>query len=241
MGDIYTGYFEEEQLSGNIGLVGPQGPPGPQGPKGDTGMAATIMVGEVTTGDPGTCASVTNVGTPGAAVLNFIIPRGAPGEVTEAKLEAAITAHNTSETAHADIRADIAAANLCAEKRLAPLEALARTLDTLNPKGEGTVTATTYGTVTLPKNAANGRLGLVVKGRTVTQIEPNGRALCNDISAFNRNKYDPIITQNTDNIEVEIASSQVHAILGWSATNISPGDYLFLKAEVALSRILCKL
>ena len=100
MGDIYAGYLEEEQLSGTIGLVGPQGPPGPQGeqgPKGDTGTAATITVGTVTTGEPGTSASVVNSGTTGAAVFDFTIPRGDPGEVTEAELEA----HNTSETAHA--------------------------------------------------------------------------------------------------------------------------------------------
>ena len=56
-----------------------QGPPGPQGPKGDTGAAATVTVGTVTTGEPGTDAIVTNSGTESAAVLNFTIPRGATG------------------------------------------------------------------------------------------------------------------------------------------------------------------
>lgn len=47
-----------------------------KGQKGDTG---TIAVGTVTTGAAGSAASVTNVGTPSAAILNFAIPRGANG------------------------------------------------------------------------------------------------------------------------------------------------------------------
>lgn len=44
--------------------------------KGETGDAATVDVGTVTTGAPGTEAEVENVGTRGAAVLNFKIPAG---------------------------------------------------------------------------------------------------------------------------------------------------------------------
>ena len=56
-----------------------QGPPGPQGQQGEPGAAATVTVGTVTTGEPGTDAIVTNSGTERAAVLNFTIPRGATG------------------------------------------------------------------------------------------------------------------------------------------------------------------
>ena len=61
-------------------------PRGDKGDKGDTGAtgtpgaAATISVGTTTTGQPGTNASVTNVGTSSAAVLNFTIPKGAKGD-----------------------------------------------------------------------------------------------------------------------------------------------------------------
>jgi len=67
------------------------GPQGLKGDKGDTGAAgangtngadgtaATITIGSVTTGNPGTSVSVTNSGTTSAAVLNFTIPRGADG------------------------------------------------------------------------------------------------------------------------------------------------------------------
>lgn len=50
------------------------------GPAGPAGSAATVTVGTVTTGNAGTEASVTNSGTESAAVLNFVIPKGADGK-----------------------------------------------------------------------------------------------------------------------------------------------------------------
>lgn len=47
------------------------------------GPAGTIAVGTVTTGAPGTDVEVENVGTSTAAVLNFTIPQGDPGEDAE--------------------------------------------------------------------------------------------------------------------------------------------------------------
>jgi len=49
------------------------------GGAGPTGAAATVSVGTVTTLAAGSSATVTNVGTSGAAVLNFGIPAGATG------------------------------------------------------------------------------------------------------------------------------------------------------------------
>lgn len=43
---------------------------------GGGGTAGTIAIGTVTTGEPGSSATVTNVGTAEAAILNFTIPRG---------------------------------------------------------------------------------------------------------------------------------------------------------------------
>lgn len=81
-----------------LGAIGPSGLPGPPGPKGDTGAtgatgaqgpkgdtgaaggAATIVVGTVMNGAPGSNATVLNSGTPSAAVLNFVIPEGAKGD-----------------------------------------------------------------------------------------------------------------------------------------------------------------
>lgn len=55
---------------------------GEKGDKGDTGAAgsaATIRIGTVTTGAPGSEAIVTNVGTANDAVFNFTLPRGDKG------------------------------------------------------------------------------------------------------------------------------------------------------------------
>lgn len=66
-------------LIGSKGDQGTQGPPGAQGEPGTPGQAATIQIGQVTTGEPGTSASVENTGTENAAVLKFTIPRGETG------------------------------------------------------------------------------------------------------------------------------------------------------------------
>ena len=65
--------------TGPQGEKGESGDTGPTGPKGEPGTAATIAIGTVTTGDPGTEASVTNSGTANAAIFDFTIPRGEQG------------------------------------------------------------------------------------------------------------------------------------------------------------------
>lgn len=55
----------------------------PKGDKGDTGAGATVTAGTTTTGNPGTNASVTNIGTTKDAVFNFTIPRGDTGNGIE--------------------------------------------------------------------------------------------------------------------------------------------------------------
>ncbi len=64
---------------GATGLDGPAGETGETGPTGPTGTAATIRIGTVITGDPGTPAEVTNSGTEEDAVFDFVIPRGDTG------------------------------------------------------------------------------------------------------------------------------------------------------------------
>ncbi len=67
---------------GEKGDTGNQGPTGPQGPRGENGPT-TITVGKTETGDFGTEAVVTNVGTNKDVILDFKIPRGTPGEKGE--------------------------------------------------------------------------------------------------------------------------------------------------------------
>lgn len=64
---------------GSKGDKGDPGDKGSPGEKGSPGAAATISIGTVTTGDPGTDASVTNSGTEHAAVFDFVIPKGESG------------------------------------------------------------------------------------------------------------------------------------------------------------------
>lgn len=73
MADVYT----------RIGYIkGATGATGATGAKGDTGDAATIQVGSVTTVPYGQTANVVNSGTEQAAILDFQIPQGRPGEQT---------------------------------------------------------------------------------------------------------------------------------------------------------------
>jgi len=69
-----------QTLIGNI--KGPQGSQGIQGETGAAGAAASVTVGSTTTTAYGNAASVTNSGTSSAAVLDFVIPQGKPGEAT---------------------------------------------------------------------------------------------------------------------------------------------------------------
>lgn len=62
------------------GLKGQDGTDGTDGAPGEDGAAATIQVGKVTTLEPGQQATVENVGTENAAILNFGIPKGEQGE-----------------------------------------------------------------------------------------------------------------------------------------------------------------
>ena len=51
----------------------------PQSGGGEPGKAATIQVGSVTAGEPGTQPKVTNSGTENAAIFDFVIPKGDQG------------------------------------------------------------------------------------------------------------------------------------------------------------------
>ena len=93
---------------GDKGDPGPQGEPGEQGKDGSPGAkgdpgAATVRVGTVTTGEPGTDAIVTNSGTENAAVLDFTIPRGETGAGGGAEPETITWDGETSGLVSADV------------------------------------------------------------------------------------------------------------------------------------------
>ena len=69
----------EQGVKGDKGDTGATGAKGDKGNTGAQGAPATIRIGTVTTGEPGTEASVTNSGTRYDAIFDFVIPRGYPG------------------------------------------------------------------------------------------------------------------------------------------------------------------
>ena len=68
------------EISPTTSLTGELAMPEKVWMQGPPGAAATVTVGTVTTGEPGTDAIVTNRGTESAAVLDFTIPKGENGE-----------------------------------------------------------------------------------------------------------------------------------------------------------------
>ena len=87
---------------GDTGAQGIQGVKGDKGDKGDTGAAgapgaaASISIGNVVTGAPGTDVVVTNSGTSSAAILNFQIPRGTPGADGGVTVDTALSETSTN-------------------------------------------------------------------------------------------------------------------------------------------------
>lgn len=79
---------DSARATGPQGIMGPAGPQGPAGPTGATGATgpqgpqgpATVAVGTTVSTAWGNPPSVTNSGTSGNVVLNFVIPEGPPQE-----------------------------------------------------------------------------------------------------------------------------------------------------------------
>lgn len=65
--------------NGRDGTNGTNGSNGANGSNGTNGVSPTIALGKTTTLAAGSSATVTNTGTPTAAVFNFGIPQGATG------------------------------------------------------------------------------------------------------------------------------------------------------------------
>jgi hypothetical protein len=73
-----------------------------QGAQGIQGEAATISVGTVTTGAPQDSVVVTNVGTTGSAVFDFVIPKGDTGSIGALQATSPIDYDSVSSTISLD-------------------------------------------------------------------------------------------------------------------------------------------
>lgn len=69
----------ENGVAGPQGIQGPMGEQGPEGPAGAGGRAATITVGNVIMGAPGSQVIIRNSGTPEDAIFDFEFPHAEPG------------------------------------------------------------------------------------------------------------------------------------------------------------------
>lgn len=78
-----------------------------KGAKGDTGTAASITIGTVTTGAAGSNASVTNSGTASNVVLNFMLPRGKDGKDGGITVDAALRDTSTNPVQNKVVKAAI--------------------------------------------------------------------------------------------------------------------------------------
>lgn len=88
---LNSGTIENAVL--NFGI--PKGHDGTNGIDGTDGTAATIAIGTVTTGEPGSSASVVNSGTATAAVFDITIPRGDKGDPGEGSGDVRAAGNNT--------------------------------------------------------------------------------------------------------------------------------------------------
>lgn len=92
-------------IQGPRGIQGEQGERGMQGLQGPAGNAATITIGSVTTSAPGTAATVTNRGTPSAAVLDFVLPKGKDGADGGVTVDEELSATSTNPVQNRAVKA----------------------------------------------------------------------------------------------------------------------------------------
>lgn len=105
-----TGAQGLQGVKGDKGDKGDKGAQGLKGDKGDigaTGAAATIRIGNVYTGAPGTNASVSNSGTSTNAVLDFTIPRGNPGADGGVTVDAELSDTSTNPVQNKVVKTNI--------------------------------------------------------------------------------------------------------------------------------------
>lgn len=136
---------------------------------GIDGQAATITVGTVTTGDAGTDASVTNSGTPNAAIFNFTIPKGDKGDTGTSGAAATISV-GTVTTGNAGTSATVVNSGTSA----------AAVFDFTIPRGDtgstGATGADGYSpTATVTKSGDTATISITDKNGTTTETVSDGQ------------------------------------------------------------------
>lgn len=206
---------------GDTGAQGIQGAKGDKGDKGEQGLqgiagtAATIRIGSVYTGEPGTNASVSNSGTSTNAILNFTIPRGNPGSGggSTVDVDAALSDSSLNPVQNKVIKEAL-------DGKLGKTEtAAAATHD-----GAGNVIVDTYAkkadvsgvvkSVNDTKPDASGNVTIAVSGGGVSTSESNTWSAQQNFHdlMLNREKYTTYVINGTS--DTPITSTVVYAVTG---------------------------
>lgn len=200
---------------GDAGAQGIQGAKGEQGLQGIAGTAATIRIGSVYTGEPGTNASVSNSGTSTNAILNFTIPRGNPGSGggSTVDVDAALSDSSLNPVQNKVIKEAL-------DGKLGKTEtAAAATHD-----GAGNVIVDTYAkkadvsgvvkSVNDTKPDASGNVTIAVSGGGVSTSESNTWSAQQNFHdlMLNREKYTTYVINGTS--DTPITSTVVYSVTG---------------------------
>lgn len=222
----------DQGLQGIQGVQGVKGDTGAKGDRGATGSAATIRIGTVTTGEPGTEASVTNSGTVSDAVFNFTIPRGEKGEKgegggsggTSVTVDTTLSATSTNPIANKTV---YNALDNKLDKTAAVYEATKATQD-----GYGNVITSTYArkvdlasyvkTVNNTAPDASGNVNIAVSGSGgVSTSESNTWTAQQNFRdlMLNREKYTTYVVNGTS--DTPVTSTMVYAVTGAFTLNLA--------------------
>jgi len=232
-GDLISVTVSDPVPVGVVGFLGPAGAP------------ATVSVGSVSTGNAGSSASVVNVGTASAAVLNFTIPRGDTGPAgsgtsTDSLNEGSTNLYFTAARAAAAApvqsvagktgtvalaKADVGLGNVdnTADANKSVLSATklatARTINGVSFDGSANITVTdSTKEATANKNQVNGYAGLDGAGLVPSSLLPS---YVDDVLEFVNLAGFPA-TGETGKIYVDKAVGKIYRWSGSVYVEISP-------------------
>lgn len=174
-----------------------------KGAKGDTGTAASIKIGSVTTGAAGSNASVTNSGTASNVVLDFTLPRGKDGKDGGITVDAELSDTSTNPIQNKAVNTAI------------------NTVKNNMTKGFQTVTASIPTKVsTLENDAGYLTQHQSLAGYTKTSVANTWTAQQNFYDLMlNREKYTTYVINGTS--DTPITSTMVYAVTGAFTLNLA--------------------
>jgi hypothetical protein len=232
-GDLISVAVADPVPVGVVGFLGPAGAP------------ATVSVGTVSTGSPGSSAVVTNVGTSSAAVLNFTIPRGDTGaagsgantdSINEGSTNLYFTAGRAAAAAPVQsvagktgavalVKADVGlgsvdnTADSAKSVLLAARLATARTINGVAFDGSANITVVdSTREATANKNQVNGYAGLDAAGLVPSSLLPS---YVDDVLEFVNLAGFPV-SGETGKIYVDKATAKIYRWSGSVYVEISP-------------------